>query len=100
MRKGVQCCQGWQRDIVKEGRVGPSAVANVLYYLGKLSDRLEIPQSLLMALVKSLSDKARAMDSQQLSNSLLACVQLKGVAPQVFTALPELAAQISRKQMT
>ena len=85
------------RDIVKEGRVGPRTVANVLYYLGKLSDRLEIPQSMLMALVKSLSDKTRGMDSQQLSNSLLACVQLKGVAPQVFTALPELAAQISRK---
>ena len=58
---------------------------------------VEVPKGLLMALVKSLDENASGMDSQQLSNSLLACVQLKGVAPEVLTALPKLAAQISMK---
>ena len=50
-----------------------------------------------MALGKSLGEKASGMNAQELSNSLLACVQLKGVAPEVLTGLPELAAQISIK---
>ena len=62
-----------------------------------MSNDLDISKSLLMALVTSLCEKARGMDSQGLSNSLLACVQLKGVAPEVLTALPKLAAQISMK---
>ena len=63
----------------------------------KLSDDREVPEGLLMALVKSLGDKVRGMNSQGLSNSLWASAKLKRVAPQVLTALPELAAQISIK---
>ena len=83
--------------MTEEGQVGPREVANVLYSLGKLSDDLEISKGLLMALVKSLGEKASGMKPQELSNSLLACVQLKGVAPGVLTVLPKLAAQISIK---
>ena len=83
--------------MTEEGQVEPRTVANVLYSLGKLSDDLEVPEGLLMALVKSLGEKAGGMEPQGLSNSLLACVQLKGVAPEVLTALPKLAAQISIK---
>ena len=83
--------------MTEEGQVGPQAVANVLYSLGKLSDDLKVPKGLLMALVKSSDEKAKGMKPQELSNSLLACVQLKGVASEVLTALPELAAQISIK---
>ena len=85
------------QKMTEEGQVSPQAVANVLYSLGKLSGDLEVPDGLLMALVKWLGEKASGMDSQGLSNSLLACVQLKGVAREVLTALPELAAQISMK---
>ena len=83
--------------MTEEGQVGPRELANVLYSLGKLYDDLDISKGLLMALVKSLGEKARGMEPQGLSNSLLACVQLKGVAPEVLTALPKLAAQISIK---
>ena len=85
------------QKMTEEGQVGPQAVANVLYSLGKLSDDLEVPEGLLTALVKSLGEKARGMNSQGLSNSLWACAKLKSIAPQVFTALRELAAQISIK---
>ena len=85
------------QNLVEEGQVGPREVVNVLYSLGKLSDDLKVPKGLLMALVKSLGDKARGMDSQGLSNSLLALVQLKSVAPEVLNALPKLAARISTK---
>ena len=85
------------QDMTEEGQIGPQAVANVLYSLGKLSDDLEVFEGLLMALVKSLGEKASGMDPQGLSNSLLACVQLKGVAPDVLTVLAKLAAQISIK---
>ena len=71
--------------ITEEGQVGPREVANVLYSLGKLSDDLDVPKGLLMALVESLGEKASGMNEQELSNSLLACVQLKGVAPEVLT---------------
>ena len=84
-------------DMTEEGQVEPRTVANVLYSLGKLSDDLYIPEGLLMALVKSLGEKASGMKPQELSNSLLACVPLKRAAPEVLTALPELAAQISIK---
>ena len=50
-----------------------------------------------MALVKSLGEEASGMKPQEVSNCLLACVQLKGVAPEVLAALPELAAQIPIK---
>ena len=85
------------QTMTEEGQVGPQAVANVLYSLGKLSDDLEVPEGLLTALVKSLGEKARGMNSQGLSNSLWACAKLKRIAPQVFTALRELSAQISIK---
>ena len=85
------------QNMMEEGQVGPQAVANVLYSLGKLTDDLEVPEGLSMALVKSLGEKARGMTSQGLSNSLLAFVPLKRVAPEVLTALPELAAEISIK---
>ena len=85
------------QKMTEEGQVGPQAVANVLYSLGKLSDDLEVPEGLLTALVKSLGEKASGMKPQELSNCLLACVPLKRVAPQVLTVLPELAAQISNK---
>ena len=85
------------QKMTEEGQVSPQAVANVLYSLGKLSGDLEVPDGLLMALVKSLGDKASGMKPQELSNNLLACVELKGVAREVLTALPELAAQISIK---
>ena len=85
------------QKMTEEGQVSPQAVANVLYSLGKLSDDLEVPRGLLVALVKSLVDNASGMNLQELSNSLLAFVELKGVAREVLTALPELAAQISIK---
>ena len=85
------------QDMSLKRQLQPRTVANVLYSLGKLSDDVEVPEGLLMALVKSLDENASGMDSQQLSNSLLAFVGLKGVAPQVLTALPKLAAQISIK---
>ena len=85
------------QTMTEKGQVEPRTVANVLSSLGKLPHGRDIFKGLLMALVKSLGEKASGMNAQELSNSLLACVQLKGVAPQVFAALPELAAQISMK---
>ena len=85
------------QDMALKGQLEPREVSNVFWSLGQLSNDLDISKSLLMALVTSLCEKARGMDSQGLSNSLLACVQLKGVAPEVLTALPKLAAQISMK---
>ena len=60
------------QKMTEEGQVSPQAVANVLYSLGKLSGDLEVPDGLLMALVKWLGEKASGMDPQGLSNSLLA----------------------------
>ena len=85
------------QNLTEDGEVEPHQVSNVLWSLGQLSDDLDIPEGLLMALVKWLGEKASGMDPQELSNSLLAFVQLKGVAPEVLTALPELAAQVSIK---
>ena len=85
------------QNLTEDGEVEPREVSNVLCSLGQLSDDLDIPEGLLMALVKWLGEKASGMDPQELSNSLLAFVQLKGVAPEVLTALPELAAQVSIK---
>ena len=84
-------------DMALKGQLPPREVSNVFWSLGQLSDGLDIPKGLSMALVKSLGEKASGMKPQELSNSLLACVQLKRVAPEVLTALPELAAQISIK---
>ena len=85
------------QNMIEEGQVEPRTVANVLYSLGKLSGDLEVPKGLSMALVTSLGEKANGMEPQGLSNSLLACVPLKRVAPEVLTVLPKLAAQISIK---
>ena len=85
------------QDMALKGQLEPRQVANVLWSLGQLSDGLDISKGLLMALVKSLGEKASGMNEQELSNSLLACVQLKVVVPKVLTVLPELAAQISFK---
>ena len=82
---------------IEGGQVEPREVANVFWSLGQLSDDLEVPEGLLMALVKWLGEKASGIGPQELSNSLLAFVQLKGVAPEVLTALPALAAQVSIK---
>ena len=86
------------QDMSLKGELEPRQVSNVLWSLGKLSDDVDISKGLLMALVKSLGEKASGMEPQGLSNSLLACVQLKGVAPEkVLSALPILAAEISTK---
>ena len=85
------------QNMIEEGQVEPRTVANVLYSLGKLSDDVEVPEGLLTALVKSAGDKASGMDPQGLSNSLLAFEQLKGGAPEVLAAVPQVAAQISFK---
>ena len=85
------------QNLTEDGQVEPREVSNVFCSLGQLSDDLEVPEGLLMALVKWLGEKASAMGPHELSNSLLAFVQLKGVAPEVLTAFPELAAQVSIK---
>ena len=85
------------QNMALKGELGPRQVSNVFWSLGQLFNDLGISKGLLMALVKSLGEKASGMKPQELSNSLLACVQLKGVAPEVLTVLPELAAQISIK---
>lgn len=41
------------QDMIEEGQVDLRALANVLYSLGRLADDLEVPEGLLMALVKS-----------------------------------------------
>ena len=82
------------KNRIEEGQVEPREVANVFWSLGQLSDDLDTPKGLLMALVKWLGEKTSGMGPQELSNSLLAFVQLKGVAPEVLTALPELVAQV------
>jgi len=71
----------------------------VFWSLGQVSDGLGggISKGLSMALAMSLGEKASGMNPQELSISLLACVQLKAVVCEVLTALPELAAQISIK---
>ena len=83
--------------MIEEGQVEPRAVANVFWSLGQLSDGLSISNGLMVALVQTLGEKASGMNARDLSNNLLTCVQLKIVAPEVLTALPKLAAQISIK---
>ena len=91
--------EGRLQDMALKGELQPFQVSNVFWSLLQLSDGLGggISKGLLMALVMSLGEKARGMDSQELSFCLWACVQLKAVAREVLTALPELAAQISIK---
>ena len=85
------------QDMALKGQLPPREVSNVFWSLGQLSDDLDISKGLLMALLESLGEKANGMNAHDLSNDLLACVQLKGVAPEVLTVLPKLAAQISIK---
>ena len=85
------------QDMALKGQLPPRELSNVLWSLGQLSDDLDISKGLSMALVTSLGEKASGMESQGLSNSLLSCVPLKRVAPEVLTVLPKLAAQISIK---
>ena len=85
------------QDMTLKGQLEPRAVSNVFWSVGQLSDGFGISKGLLTALVQSMGEKASGMKQQELSNSLLACVQLKGGASEVLTVLPELAAQISMK---
>ena len=82
------------KDMTEEGQVGPQAVANVLYSLGKLSDDVDISKGLLMALAAQISIKASGMKPQELSNSLWAAAQLKDIAPGVKEIVPAIVAQI------
>ena len=85
------------QDMALKGQLPPREVSNVFWSLGQLSDDLDISKGLLMALVQTLREKPSLMDAQDLSNNLLACVQLKAEAPEVLTVPPKLAAQISIK---
>ena len=85
------------QDMALKGQLEPREVSNVFWSLGQLSDGLGASKGLLTALVQALGEKASRMNAQDLSNNLLACVQLKAVAPEVLTVLPKLAAQISIK---
>ena len=85
------------QDMALKGQLPAREVSNVFWSLGQLSDDLDISKGLLMALLESLGEKANGMNAQDLSNNLLACVQLKAEAPEVLTVLPKLAAQISIK---
>ena len=84
-------------DMAVKGQLEARSVANVLWSLGQLSDGPEAPTGLLATLVGSTSKKAAGMNPQHLSNTLLACVQLKGVAPVVLGVIPEIAPQILAK---
>lgn len=85
------------QEIVEKGQAKPRAVANIFWSLGQLFDWLGAPKPLLMALVKSMSQTARGMKPQELSNCLLACAQLKDVAAEVLTAVPEIAPHFAVK---
>lgn len=85
------------QEIIEKGQAKLRAVANIFWSLGQLFDWLGAPKPLLMALVKSMSQTARGMKPQELSNSLLACAQLKDVAAEVLTAVPEIAPQFAVK---
>ena len=84
--------------MTEEGQVGPQAVANVLYSLGKLSDDLEVPEGLLKALAAQISKKANGMKPQELSNSLWAATRLKDSTPEVLQMVPALLEEIPRNQ--
>ena len=85
------------KEMALKSQLPPREVSNVFWSLGQLSDGLDLSNGLLMALVKSMSEKASGMNPHDISNNLLACVQLKAVAPEVLTVLPKLAVQISIK---
>ena len=85
------------QDMALKGQLPARGVSNVFWSLGQLCDDVDISKGLLMALVQSLGEKPNGMNAHDLSNNLLACVQLKVVAPEVLTVLPKLAAQISIK---
>ena len=84
-------------DMVLQDELGQRQTANILWSLGKLSDRFSVPTELLDALVKSMPSMVRGMDAQGLSNCLWGFAKLKVVAPEVLKAVPEIAAQITNK---
>ena len=83
------------QDMTLKSQLEPRGVANVLWSLGQRFAGLGAPKGLLMALVKSMSEKAAGMNAQDLSNSLWACVQLKGVVPEVLDMVQEIVPRIS-----
>ena len=85
------------QDMALKGELESRQLSNVLWSLGQLSDDLVIFKGLLTALVQTVGETASSMNAQDLSNNLLACVQLKVVAREVLTVLPKLAAQTSIK---
>ena len=85
------------QDMALKGELESRQLSNVLWSLGRLSDDLVIFKGLVTALVQSVDETASRMNAQDLSNTLLACVQLKVLAPEVLTVLSKLAAQISIK---
>ena len=86
------------QKMTEEGQVGPQAVANVLYSLGKLCDDIKVPEGLLMALAAQISKKAKDMIPQALSNSLWAATRLKDSTPEVLRMVPALLEEIPRNQ--
>eukprot|EP00438_Fugacium_kawagutii_P021950 Skav208046 [mRNA] locus=scaffold1124:15189:16430:- [translate_table: standard] len=85
------------RDMVLQDELGARELANVLWSIATLSDEFSLPTQLLVALVKSLPDKAEGMKPQHLSNCLWACAKLEEVAPNVLQIVPAIAAQIPDK---
>ena len=86
------------QNMIEEGQLDLQAVANVFYSLGKLSDDIEVPKGLLMALAAQISNKASDMNPQDLSNSLWAATSLKDDAPEVLHMVPALLEEMPRKQ--
>ena len=84
------------QKMTEEGQVGPQAVANVLYSLGKLCDDIKVPEGLLMALAAQISKKAKDMIPQALSNSLWAATRFS--TPEVLRMVPALLEEIPRNQ--
>ncbi len=73
---------------------GKQAVALVLHRLGELSDDLEVPEGLLMALVKSLGKKPSGFDPERLSNSLSAlwaCAKLNFYHEELLVSVAQRA---------
>ena len=85
-------------DMALKGQLEPRQVSNVFWSLGQLSDGLDISKSLLMALVKSLGEKASGMKPQELANSLWAATRLKDDAREVLQMVPALVKEIPRNQ--
>ena len=86
------------QDMIEEGQVDIRALASVLYSLGKLCDDVEAPEGLLMALAAQISNKAKGMNPQGLSNSLWAATRLKDSAPELLEMVPALVEEIPSNQ--